>query len=227
MNLTPQQKQVCEQVVNVFETGSVEGDYSAIAIFHDGPHGVRQVTYGRSQTTEYGNLQELIQMYVDGQGTFSDDLRPYVAKIGHTPLVDDDHFKNLLKEAGKHDPVMRQVQDDFFDKRYFDPAITWAQVNGFTLPLSALVIYDSFVHSGSIPSYLRRRFDEVPPANGGNEQLWVKQYVQVRHDWLANHPNKILRTTVYRMECFEREIARNNWDLAQLPINAHGRNVTG
>ena len=64
MNLTPQQKSICEHIINVFETGSVAGDYSAIALFADGPHGERQVTYGRSQTTEYGNLRELVQMYV-------------------------------------------------------------------------------------------------------------------------------------------------------------------
>jgi hypothetical protein len=71
MNLTDQQKRICEQVVNVFETGSVEGNYGAIAIFPDGPHGARQVTYGRSQTTEYGNLEELVQLYVDKHGQFS------------------------------------------------------------------------------------------------------------------------------------------------------------
>jgi hypothetical protein len=38
----------------VFETGSVQGDYSIIAIFPDGPSQIEQVTYWRSQTTEYG-----------------------------------------------------------------------------------------------------------------------------------------------------------------------------
>jgi len=59
---------------------------------------------------------------------------------------------------------MRQVQDVFFDKRYFQPAMTWADSNGFALPLSALVIYDSFVHSASILGFLRKRFPEEPPA---------------------------------------------------------------
>lgn len=71
MNLPTRQKRICEQVINVFETGSIQGDYSSISIYHDGPHGIRQVTYGRSQTTEYGNLQELIEMYVDAEGIFS------------------------------------------------------------------------------------------------------------------------------------------------------------
>src|SRR5947207_779965 len=82
-----EQKRLCEQVINVFETGSIQGDYSAISIFHDGPHGIRQVTYGRAQTTEYGNLEELVQMYVEANGAFSNQLRPFVAKIGVTPLV--------------------------------------------------------------------------------------------------------------------------------------------
>src|SRR3954471_21822154 len=58
LELTPGQRAGCERVINVFETGTVRGRYGAIAIFADGPHGIRQVTYGRSQTTEYGNLRE-------------------------------------------------------------------------------------------------------------------------------------------------------------------------
>jgi len=35
------------------------------------------------------------------QGVYSDQLRPYVEKIGVTPLVDDKQFKKLLRDAGK------------------------------------------------------------------------------------------------------------------------------
>ncbi len=227
MNLTAQQRRICEQVINVFESGSIQGDYSTISIYADGPHKMRQVTYGRSQTTEYGNLPELIEMYANAGGTYSEQLRPYVDKIGVTPLVDDKQFKQLLRDAGKNDPVMRRVQDQFFDKRYFKPAMKWADSNGFTLALSALVIYDSFIHSGSILDFLRKRFPESPPAKGGDEKTWITQYVNTRHEWLANHDNKILHATVYRTQCFKREIASDNWDLSQLPINANGVNVSG
>ena len=171
MNLTAQQKQICEQVINVFETGSVQGDYSSISIFPDGPSRIRQVTYGRSQTTEYGNLHELIQMYVDANGTDSNQLRPYLEKIGVTALVDDSQFKELLRDSGKNDPKMREIQDEFFDKRYFQPAMAWADENGFTLPLSALVIYDSFIHSGSVPDFLRKRFPNVSQLKGAMKKL--------------------------------------------------------
>jgi chitosanase len=227
MQLTAQQNRICEQIINVFETSKIEGDYGALVIFADGPHGIRQITYGRSQTTEYSNLEELVQMYVDANGMFSAQLSPFVAKIGVTPLVDNKELKQLLRDAGKKDPVMQRIQDEFFDKRYFQPAMQWADTNQFTLPLSALVIYDSFIHSGGILGFLRKRFPEVPPAKGGDEKTWIKQYVEVRHEWLATHSNKILQGTVYRTECFKREIARDNWDLSQLPIDANGVKVSG
>jgi chitosanase len=144
-----------------------------------------------------------------------------------TSLVDNKEFKQLLRDAGRKDFVMQRTQDEFFDRRYFQPAMQWADANKFTLPLSALVIYDSFIHSGSILDFLRKRFPEVPPAKGGDEKTWVKQFVDVRHTWLANHPRPVLQGTVYRTRCFKREIARDNWDLSQVPINANGAKVFG
>lgn len=222
MILTPANKSLCERVLNAFETGSAEGDYSVIAIFHDGPHGIRQVTYGRSQTTEYGKLQDLITRYVNANGLFSADLAPFAPLIGNTPLVDNNQFTTLLRRAGRDDPVMKKVQDRFFDERYFVPALNWAQSFGFKEALSMLVIYDSFVHSGGILSFLRARFPEVPPASGGNEHVWISQYVNVRHEWLANHSNPELHPTVYRTKCLRGEIDRGNWDLSQVPVNANG-----
>jgi chitosanase len=224
VGLTPEQHEICERVINVFETGSVQGNYAAISIFGDGPDNRRQITYGRSQTTEYGNLPELVRMYVDAGGLFSSDLREFLPRIGHlaTPLVDNTRFKDLLRRAGAQDPVMRHTQDVFFDRRYFQPAMKWASDNGFTLALSALVIYDSFIHSGSIRSELRAQFAEVPPARGGNEKVWIRSYVDVRHQWLLHHPRPAVRASAYRTKDLAREIARGNWDLSMLPIMANG-----
>ena len=198
MNLSEAQKLICERIVNVFETGSFCGDYGDISIFNDGPNGIRQITYGRSQTTEYGNLRELVEMYAGAGGVYSDALRKYVPMIGKSALVNDATLKTLLRRAGHEDPVMERTQDAFFDRRYFQPALAWASENGFTQALSALVIYDSFIHSGSILSFLRSRFTEKTPAEGGDEKAWISAYVKARHDWLATHSKVILRATVYR-----------------------------
>jgi chitosanase len=227
MKLTPLQKRVCDQVINVFETGSLTGDYSSIAIDNGGPNRIRQIIYGRGHTAEYGKLHELIRWYIDANGVFAAQLVSYVSQVGLDPLVDDETFKNLLRGAGKTDVAMRQVQDRFFDKYYYIPAITWADAKQFSSPLSALVIYDSYIQSGSVPEFLCKRFTEVPPASGGRERSWVEQYVATREDWLANHPNPVLHPMVYRTKCFRQEIARGNWDLSQLPIRIQGLEIFG
>lgn len=145
MKLSAAKKKLIKSVVNVFETGKPDGDYGLIAIFNDGPHNIRQITYGRSQTTEYGNLRELVEKYVVAKGLYSDELEPFAEKVGSVALTDDQTFKELLKKAGREDRVMRKTQDKFFDEHYFKPAVKWAQDHGFTRPLSALVIYDSFI----------------------------------------------------------------------------------
>ena len=57
-------------VVNIFETGTPDGEYDDISIFNDGTGGSRQITYGRSQTTEQGNLKKLIEAYIANKGMF-------------------------------------------------------------------------------------------------------------------------------------------------------------
>lgn len=58
--ISTQQKLKITQIINVFETGSIEGEYSNISIYADGPQNIKQITYGRSQTTEFGNLKPII-----------------------------------------------------------------------------------------------------------------------------------------------------------------------
>jgi chitosanase len=227
MKLTPLQKRISDQILNVFETGTIFGDYSSITVDNSGPNRIRQITYGRCHVAEYGKLHELSRLYIEADGLFTAQLRPYLSKVGLDPLTDDEPFKNLLRDAGKNDAKMRQVQDLLFDKYFFTPAMTWADANQMALPLSALVICDSYIQSGSVPDFLCKRFAEMPPASGGREKCWVEQYVATREDWLANHPNPVLHPMVHRMECFRQEIARGNWDLSQLPIKVQGLEIFG
>ncbi|MBK8811643.1 MAG: chitosanase [Acidobacteria bacterium] len=226
MKLLSAQKRIIERVINVFESGTPAGNYSAISIYADGPNDVRQITYGRSQTTEYGNLRDLVQRYVAANGTFSKKLKPFAEKVGSVPLTDNSEFKDLLRKAGRDDAVMRNVQDRFFDDRYYKPAMKWASDHGFILPLSALVIYDSFIHSGGVLWVIRQMFPENPPDLGGNEIEWTTAYVNARHIWLGNHHREAVRKTVYRTQCFKNEIAKGNWTLSTLPINANGTKVS-
>jgi chitosanase len=221
VQLSDPQRSLVVRIVNVFETGRPEGDYGAVSIYDDGPGRVPQVTYGRSQTTEYGQLRELLETYVASGGRLSAEMRPYLDRLGTGVLHKNRRFKELLAEAGT-DPVMVRTQDSFFDEKYFRPAWAFAAENGFALPLSFLVIYDSCIHSGRVPSFLRARFPEVPPARGGAETAWTRAYVDAREAWLAGHANPILQRTVYRTACFTAQMDAGNWDLSQVPVAANG-----
>ncbi len=218
-------KLLIQRVVNVFETGTPEGRYDAIVVYPDGKGGSRQITYGRSQTTEQGNLKELILLYVQNGGVFRDNLSPYLDRLGRVSLADDARFKTLLAKAAREDPVMRSTQDSFFDSAYYGPALRFFEINGFALPLSLLVIYDSYIHSGGVLSFLRKRFSEHPPAQGGNEKKWTTSYVDIRHQWLKHHSKPLLRKTIYRTQCFKDQITASNWKLDNLPIVANGVSV--
>lgn len=219
MLITPAQKNKILQVVNVFETGTPEGRYDSISVYKDGlidGNHVYQLTYGRSQTTEFGNLKRLIEKYVSNGGLYTAQFAPFVSKIGNWPsLRHNPTFRKLLKESALKDPIMRVTQDDFFDLYYYTPAYIWFKGFGFKEPLSLLVIYDSFIQSGQIFDFLRQKFPERPPLFGGRENVWIEQYVKTRHDWLKTHTKPIVRKTFYRTSCFKKQIARSNWVLNQ------------
>jgi chitosanase len=218
-------KQLIEHVINVFETGTPEGKYNQVTIYADGKNGTRQITYGRSQTTEQGNLAKLIQLYISKEGKYAEQFSNYIDKIGKQPLVDNKTFKDLLKTAASEDEIMRSAQDEFFDLAYYNPAYEFFSTNGFLLPLSMLVIYDSYIHSGSVPQKLRKLFGEYPPAKGGDEKKWITSYTDVRHQWLKYNSNPIVQRTTYRTQCFKDQIAADNWALDKLPIIANGVKV--
>jgi chitosanase len=224
MPITQSQKQKILRIINVFETGTPDGKYDNISIYADGPvrdgAKIKQITYGRSQTTEFGNMKRLLELYMQRGGSYSPQFAPYLNKIGGNKpsLHPDAAFKQLLRDAARNDEIMRKTQDEFFDIYYYQPAFIWFNGNKFTEALSLLVIYDSYIHSGSIPNFLRQKFGERTPSNGGNERKWIEEYVKARHTWLANHTNTVLQKTIYRTNCFKKQIANGNWDLVEKVI---------
>ena len=129
MNLTKKQLRVIDQVISAFETGKL-CDYGSVTILKDGPNHTPQITYAKHQTTEASHLKKLLTLYVQANGTYSTQLAPYLNWIGQVPslLTKDQNFIQLLKNAGT-DPVMQQVQDDFFGQQYdFQFPLTFYQL---------------------------------------------------------------------------------------------------
>ena len=212
-----------KQVINTVESGTPTGDYSAISIYNDGKGQTKQITYGCSQTTEQGNLKKLIQRYIAMSGKYASDFAPYLDKIGLIPLWQDTDFIAVLKSAGK-EQIMRDAQDGFFNDEYFEPSIDWADINGFVLPLSKLVIYDSFIQSGHILQEIRNQFAEKPPAQGGNEKYWIMGYLRCRKAFLLNSVNKDVNKSIYRVLAYQKALRADNWDLSQ-PVSVEGFSI--
>lgn len=209
-----------EQIVNCFETGSAAGNYGSIDLFFDGPNKVKQLTFGRSCTTQYGHLPELLKNYIIAGGKYSEQISCCLKwNRNSISWTTDTEFHSFLKKSGS-DPIMIQCQDRLFDDKYWNPAMKWAETNGFKENLSLLVVYDSFIHSGSILQLLRKRFSAMVPQSGGDEKLWTTQYLDARHQWLKYHSNPILRNTIYRTTDMKRALSQNDWNL-DLPFKAN------
>lgn len=235
--LTELQKRTIQAIVNTFETGTPGGDYSRVTLLSgDSGH----LTYGRSQTTlASGSLARLVRSYcATRDGSIADELRQYLPRLEacDTSLDTDTRLGSLLHDAGA-DPVMRRIQDEFFDRAYWDPALRAAESLGIETALGTAVIYDSFIHGAwarmrdatlartGLPSAALAK-EGLPSASqnvtaGIGEREWIRQYIHVRREWLATHPNPLLRRTVYRMKAFTALANEGNWDLA-LPLGVHG-----
>jgi len=214
--LTAIQKKTAEAIVNIFETGSVLGDYGNVTLIKgDTGH----LTFGRSQTTlGSGNLYKLLRSYCAlPAARFGAELTPFLKRFEDIDLSLDHekHLHNILR-ASVDDAAMRDAQDVFFDQTYWKVAERVAEHLGITIPLGVAVIYDSTVH-GSAQPIRDKTNQKAGTLESLGERKWIAAYVQTRHDWLINHTRRDLRATVYRMEAFKRLIDLDLWAL-ELPL---------
>ncbi len=222
--ITPTQKKTAQSIINIFETGSVLGDYGSVTLIAgDTGH----LTYGRSQTTlGSGNLYLLLREYVNNPGAkFGNALASFLPRFASRDLsLDREQYLHNIMRASADDPVMRETQDVFFDERYWKPASNSARQLGINTPLGIAVIYDSTVHGSgkTIRDLTNTRFGAI---SDHGEKEWIKAYVQTRRYWLSTHANRVLHNTVYRMDAFQRLIDLNLWGL-ELPLVVRGEEIS-
>ena len=219
--LAPIQVRTIQGIVNLFETGSILGDYGQVTVIGgDSGH----LTFGRSQATlGSGGLYLLMNQYCASAGArFGSRLAPYLDGFAARDVSLDHNLPlhNMLR-ATADDPVMRGTQDEFFERRFLQPALDAARDLGITDPLGCAIVYDSFVHGSWEP--LRDRVEGQPRTRG--QRPWLIDYVAVRREWLATHPRADLRATVYRMDAIGRLIDLGAWAL-ELPLVVRGVEIS-
>ena len=228
--LTADQKRVINGVLSIFETGrlATAASYSTCTILPDGAG----ISYGTHQSTDRSNSLDLIvKKYIEKGGVHAAALQahlPYFAanKSASEPpkgpwSAETQTVVNLLKTAGA-DPIMQAAQDEVFAELYFTPAVNIANQVGAVHALTALIIYDTCIHSGpGGVAMIRNMFAAKSPANGGDEKEWARAYVNARRNWLATHKLTVLHATVYRMDTMKQLMDAGSWSLA-LPLTVRG-----
>lgn len=221
--LSELQKKAAQAIVNTLETGSPHGRYTTVTVA-EGDTG--HLTYGRSQITlSSGNLYQLIKQYTEKPAaSLGSALIPYLDRLRSRDISLDHEpgIKHLLRCAGD-DPVMRAVQDGFVDRAYWVPSLRSAGAMGLRTGLAISVVYDSRVH-GSWATVRKLTVRRHGTVRGIGERRWVRQYVSVRREWLANHFNPLLPRATYRMDAFQALIDDAKWDLA-LPFVVRGMRI--
>ena len=108
---TATQVRTIQGIVNLFETGSILGDYGQVTII---PGDTGHLTFGRSQTTlGSGGLYLLLRRYCGNAGArFGSRLAAYLDRIAAPDVSLDRNLPlhNILR-ATADDPVMRDTQD--------------------------------------------------------------------------------------------------------------------
>ena len=222
--LTDLQRAAAQAVVEIFETGKLSNNYGMVTLIAGDTGGL---TYGKHQTTlNSGNLYLLIKAYCEDSGAdLKNELSAYLGQLQDRDqsLNNDQAFKELLRKAGA-DNDMKEVQDAFFERVYWQPAFATAKAMEFKRQLSFAVVYDSFIHG----SWKRIR-DRVNAKHGAtyfyNETGWIRAYNDERRNWLANHSNPVLRNTVYRQDAIKLLMNSDNWDL-RLPVVVRGVTIS-
>ena len=222
--LTPLQNQTAQAIVNLFETSSARGDYGAVTVI---PGDTGHLSFGRSQTTlGSGNLHALLQRYCDNAGArFGPRLAPWLERLEQrdTTLDHELRLHNLLR-ATADDPVMREMQDQFFDEGYWQPAARIAAGMGIATPLGLAVVYDSLIQ-GSWKTVRDLTIAQAGRLADLGEHAWIDAYIATRHAWLAGNRRSDLRATTYRMEAFQRLAEQGYWGL-ELPLVVRGAELS-
>lgn len=217
---------IIEAIVSTFETGDPYGGYDVVAILDD----KGGISYGKHQATDGGdNLDLMCFRYVDRGGIYANELEPYLPRLNNdeTTKFNSKNYPqwaadlmDILARAGRDDPLMRQVQDEVFGEKYWNPTQQHCTDMQLKAPLSWCLIYDTCIQSGpGKVTELRKKFPEVPPSRGGEEQKFSRAFADARYTWLANYvgkddaQTKVVRGSARRVARLIDLMASDNWRL--------------
>jgi chitosanase len=194
VSLSPDQRRVAHEMVNVFEYSSTSANYDACGDLGDG----RGLTCGEiGFTTSSTEMRDVVAAYTE-QASGS-PLARHLARLreladrGSASTSGLEGFATDWAHAAA-DPRFRAIQDAIADRLTYDPALATARRLGVRTPLGVAILFDSAVQHGTsddpdgLPALVSRTDAQAhgTPAGGVAEKPWLLAFLDVRRADLRN-----------------------------------------
>lgn len=223
--LTAIQKHRAEQLISLFENGTIEIQYAYAEELGDG----RGITAGRAGfTTATGDVLLVVQRYTERKA--DNPLAVYLpelerlndAESGDTGNLDG--FVGAWKEAAG-DADFLAVQDEVVDELYFFPSAEYADEAGLTTALARAELYDAIIQHGEgddpdgFPALMERTVEKADgtPVDGVDEKEWLRVFLSVRKNDLTHtydeETREVWAESAGRCDVFTAIVESDNWDL--------------
>lgn len=196
-----------QSMINIFEYGTIDPDYSKTIQF------TPRLEFAMLQGNKLKELFKIYSQRADVQS--AKELDKYTSRIDSNDpaLQSDTVFSEFLKRISA-DPAMHLSINEMFEKETVAPAVQEAKSIGIQSALGIATVLDSMVHGGW--TNLRNQTTTKlggNPSTGVPEKKWVREYLILRQQWLANHARPDLRTTANRPKAILSLVEKNNWEL--------------
>lgn len=194
VSLSPDQRRVAREMVNVFEYSSTSARYNRCDNLGDG----RGLTCGEvGFTTSSTEVRDVVVAYT-GQAAGNPLVR-HLARLreladrGSASTSGLEGFAEDWARAAE-DPRFRAVQDAVADRLTYDPALAIARRLGIRTPLGVAILFDSAVQHGTsddpdgLPALVSATDARAhgAPAGGVAEKTWLLAFLDVRRADLCN-----------------------------------------
>lgn len=225
IGLSATQKLRAEQLISLFENGTIDIQYDYAEDLTDG----RGITCGRAGfTTATGDALEVVELYSELNA--SNALAVYLPTLRTLAAAESDDTSELggFEEAwvsAADDTVFQDVQDEVVDELYYQPSQELADEIGLETALGRAELYDTIIQHGEgddpdgLPALLEAALASVggTPATGVDEEEWISAFLVIRRNDLLDPYNTdtqaVWAESVGRVDVFSALLADGNLDL--------------
>jgi hypothetical protein len=130
------------------------------------------------------------------------------------------YFLNYYLETSKNQALSQnQIANSYLEKLkaehqelyYVNLSNDWVSEQKFTLPLSQLIIYFSYINFGGVLNCFLNSLPEQTPLKKGDEKRWVYYYLVAMQTMLQTTNNLMQSKPHFMIAYFMAQVKSNKW----------------